>query len=342
MTTAGPLDGVVVVEFEAIGPVPFACAHLSDLGASITRIARPGGRMNVLPEAFAPATAASGSVVEIDLKSEAGRETALDLLAGADVLIEGFRPGTLERLGLGPVEVTERNPSIVYARVTGWGQEGPYAPMAGHDINYIGLTGVLHSVGPEDQPIPPLNLVADYGGGAMFAVSGILASLVERATTGKGRVIDIAMIDGAAALLAPIRAMLANGVWREQRVANLLDGGAPFYRTYRTADGRFMAVGALEPAFYADLLEGLGLADADLPDRHDPSSWDALVEIFSGVFSSRPAAHWEKTFEGTDACVTPVLAMHEVMRHPHNAERIALIERDGDVRPGPAPRFEPS
>ena len=342
MTIAGPLDGITVVEFEAIGPVPFACAHLADLGASITRIARPGGRINHLPEAFAPAAAASGSVVEIDLKSDTGKEMAFGLLADADVLIEGFRPGTLERIGLGPVEVTRHNPSIVFARVTGWGQEGPYASMAGHDINYIGLAGVLDSIGTADRPIPPLNLVADYGGGAMFAVSGILAALVDRASTGRGSVVDIAMIDGAAALLAPIRAMLDNGVWREERAANLLDGGAPFYRTYRTADDRFMAVGALEPAFYAELLDGLGLTDADLPDRYDPAAWGTLVEIFSEVFGSRSAAHWQATFEGTDACVTVVLAMREVMNHPHNAARMALVEKDGRLRPAAAPRFDRS
>lgn len=340
MTQAGPLKGVSVVEFEAIGPVPFACAHLADLGATITRIARPGGRANVLPEAFAPTGAAIGSVVSVDLKTDKGRDEALQLLEDADVLIEGFRPGTLERLGLGPEAVKARNPQIVYARVTGWGQVGPYASMAGHDINYIGLSGVLHTVGPAERPVPPLNLVADYGGGAMFAVSGILAALVQRSSTGEGTVIDIAMVDAAAALLAPIRAMLDLGVWQDQRAGNLLDGGAPFYRTYETSDGRFMAVGALEPAFYSELVDGLGVTETDLPDRHDPTNWGSLAELFSDAFASHTAAHWQETFDGTDACVTPVLSMREVMGHPHNAQRDALITHGGAVRPVPAPRFE--
>jgi alpha-methylacyl-CoA racemase len=342
LTSAGPLAGISVIEFEAIGPVPFACAHLADLGAVITRIARPGGRRNTLPEAFAATTAATGSVESLDLKTASGRNGALGLLESADVLIEGFRPGTMERLGLGPNEVMALNPAIVYARVTGWGQTGPYSSMAGHDINYIGLAGALDAIGPTDQPIPPLNLVGDYGGGSMFAVSGILAALVERASTGSGSVIDVAMVDGAGALLAPIRAMLEAGVWMDGRERNLLDGGAPFYRTYQTSDGRFVAVGALEPAFYDELIDGLGLDRAALPDRHNPANWSRLAEVFSGVFASHTAAHWSETFDGTDACVTPVLSMREVMDHPHNRSRGALIDQNGHIRPRPAPRFNQS
>lgn len=339
VSRAGPLSGVSVVEFEAIGPVPFACAFLADLGATIIRIARPGGRANVLPDAFAPAGAPTGSVIAVDLKTAEGTNTALDVIGSADVLIEGFRPGTLERLGLGPEEVMKHNDAIVYARVTGWGQDGPYASMAGHDINYIGLAGVLGAIGTADQPIPPLNLVGDYGGGALLAVSGILAALVERARTGKGSVIDIAMVDGAGTLLAPIRAMLDSGVWTDTRGANLLDGGAPFYRTYRTSDDRFMAVGALEPVFYAALIDGLGLSMPDLPDRHDPTQWESLAEAIGDVFGSHTADHWQEVFDGSDACVTPVLSMREVMEHPHNKARGALIEEDSRSRPAPAPRF---
>lgn len=337
--TSGPLSGVTVVEFEAIGPVPYACALLADLGASVTRIVRPEGAKNLLPGALADMGDSSGSSVAVDLKDQEGLAVALSLVSGADVLVEGFRPGTLERLGLGPEVVCEAAPTIVYARVTGWGQEGPYAHMAGHDINYIGLAGALHAIGPAEQPIPPLNLLGDYAGGALYAVIGILAALNERSRTGKGQVIDVSMVDGASALLAPIRTMQQMGLWNDERHANLLDGGAPFYRTYRTSDGRFVAVGALEPAFYAALLDGLGIETTAIPDRLDPKSWRDLTVLFERTFASKTQAQWQEIFDGTDACVTPVLPMSEMQDHPHNAHRKAIVTDNGVERPSPAPRF---
>lgn len=335
----GPLAGVVVVEFEAIGPVPFACGILVDMGATVVRIQRPSGSGSQLPSSLTSTAAAAGDEVAIDLKTDAGREQALGLLADADVLVEGFRPGTLERLGLGPDAIVDMNPGLVYARVTGWGQHGEYASMAGHDINYIGLAGVLAAIGPSDRPVPPLNLVGDYGGGAMYAVCGILAALVERSRTGLGQVIDIAMVDGAASLMGPIRSLLNNGVWIEDRQANLLDGGAPFYRTYGTSDGGFVAVGALEPAFYSAMLAGLGIEETEIPDRFNPQNWDELTELFSEVFATRSRREWQEIFDGTDACVTPVLSLSEVADHPHNLERGALVSGLDGARPAPAPRF---
>ncbi|MDA2978651.1 MAG: CaiB/BaiF CoA-transferase family protein [Actinomycetota bacterium] len=335
----GPLDGIVVVEFEAIGPVPFACGMLVDMGAKVVRVARPSGQASGLPSSLMSTAEASGDTVAIDLKTDAGRNQALDLLSSADVLIEGFRPGTLERLGLGPDVALEMNQGLVYARVTGWGQDGEYASMAGHDINYIGLAGALATIGSSDRPLPPLNLVGDYGGGAMYAVAGVLAALVERSRTGSGQVIDIAMVDGAASLMGPIRSLLNNGVWVENRQANLLDGGAPFYCTYATSDGGFMAVGALEPAFYSAMVAGLGLVEAEIPDRFNPENWEDLTELFAGMFSTRSRNEWQEIFDGTDACVTPVLALSEVADHPHNVERQAIVEGAEGERPAPAPRF---
>ncbi len=332
-----PLDGVTVVEFEAIGPVPFACGILADMGATVTRIGRPGG--NRLPGSLGTTSSVIGDVVAVDLKSDQGRDQALALIRNADVAIEGFRPGTLERLGLGPDVLQQNNEQLVIARVTGWGQRGPYATMAGHDINYIALTGALHAIGPADLPVPPLNLVGDFGGGGMYAVAGILGALVERNETGMGCVIDVAMVDGAASLLGPIRAIYNLGMWEDERGANLLDGGAPFYRTYRTQDGRFMAVGALEPAFYSELLEGLGIDEGGIPDRMDRENWPALADLFASMFVQRPRDDWQLVFDGSDACVTPVLTIAEAATHPHNAERAAIVEDPDGPRPAPAPRF---
>jgi alpha-methylacyl-CoA racemase len=336
---SGPLEGVAVVEFEAIGPVPFACGILADMGATVVRIGRPSGPASRLPSSLKATAAASGDLIAIDLKTDAGRDQALALLSSADVLIEGFRPGTLERLGLGPEVVLDLNPELVFARVTGWGQNGEYASMAGHDINYIGLAGALATIGPSERPVPPLNLVGDYGGGAMYAVTGILAALVERSRTGLGQVIDVAMVDGAASLMGPIRVLLNNGVWVEDRSANILDGAAPFYCTYATSDGGFVAVGALEPAFYSEMVVGLGLVEDQIPDRFNPQNWDELTELFAGVFTSRSRSEWREIFDGTDACVTPVLTLSEVADHAHNIERGALVDIVGGPRPAPAPRF---
>ncbi len=340
----GPLDGISVVEFEAIGPVPFACALLADLGATLTRIVRPAGPKNPLHGDVSKMGAATGSAIAIDLKTPEGVGVARALLAGADVLIEGFRPGTLERLGLGPDVVCEMSPTIIYTRVTGWGQDGPYASMAGHDINYIGLSGALYAMGPEDRPIPPLNLLGDYAAGALYAVVGILAAITERSRTGTGQVVDVAMVDGASSLLGPIRMMRQMGLWTDDRQANLLDGGAPFYRTYRTADGEFVAVGALEPAFYDALLNGLEFDPASIPDRLDPRNWSELASMFEAAFDSKTQAEWQEVFDGTDACVTPVLRMGEMDSHRHNAHRVAIVTVDGSPRPAPSPRFsdEPS
>lgn len=337
---SGPLTGVRVAEFEAIGPVPFACGILTDMGAEVTRIARPGG--NRLPGGLGATSSVSSDAVVIDLKSEDGIAQALALIAESDVVIEGFRPGTLERLGLGPKILQDLNPGLVIARVTGWGQEGAYSSMAGHDINYVALTGVLHAIGPADRPMPPLNLVGDFGGGGMFAVAGVVAALFERHRTGLGRIIDVAMVDGAASLLGPIRALQNAGAWTDEREANLLDGGAPFYRTYATADGRFMAVGALEPQFFSALLAGLGIDEQEIPDRLDRANWPVLSSMFAVAFEQRSRDDWQLIFDGSDACVTPVLTITEAATHPHNAERGAIVEASGGPRPASAPRFDVS
>ena len=336
-----PLEDLRVIELAGIGPGPFACGLLADLGADVVRVERPArteGRPGGLPDGLGGIGVRDRVVVEVDVKEPSGLDMVLTMVRHADVLVEGYRPGVAERLGLGPLAAHAVNPGLVYARLTGWGQSGPLAGMAGHDINYIGLSGVLASIGRQD-PIPPLNLVGDYGGGAMFAVVGILAGIVDRDRTGHGTVIDAAMVDGSGALLAPIRDLLNLGLWGERRSANLLDGGAPFYRTYRTADGRYVAVGALEAPFYEALLSGLGVDSGSIPDRMDPASWHELEVIFSEAFSTRTRDEWAQAFSGTDACVTPVLEMSEVMDHAHNAERSALIATPTGPRPNVAPRF---
>lgn len=331
----------MVVELAGIGPGPFACGLLADLGAHVVRVERPTGPDGLrggLPGGLGGIGVRDRVIVEVDVKEESGLETVRTMVRHADVLVEGYRPGVAERLGLGPLDAHAINPRLVYARITGWGQSGPLAGMAGHDINYIGLSGVLAAIGSE-HPTPPLNLVGDYGGGALFAVVGILAGIIEREQTGLGTVVDAAMVDGSAALLAPIRDLLNIGMWSERRSTNLLDGGAPFYRTYRTADDRYVAVGALEAPFYEALVSGLGIDPGSIPDRMDPSSWHELEVIFAEAFSARTRDEWALVFEGTDACVTPVLTMSEVMDHPHNSERIALVETPIGARPNVAPRF---
>ena len=332
------LEGVTVVELAGIGPAPFACGLLADLGATVVRIERPGASDAALPGADRLGVE-NRIVVELDLKASDDLAVASTLAAHADVLVEGFRPGVAERLGLGPSDVSGTNPGVVYARITGWGQDGPMAAMAGHDINYIGLSGVLHTIG-DTEPTPPLNLVGDYAGGALYAVIGVLGALHRRSMTGVGSVIDAAMVDGAGSLLAPIRALAELGMWTDERRSNLLDGGAPFYRTYRTSDGRYMAVGALEPVFYSQLLAGLDLVEAELPNRFDRDRWPELAEILADRFASRTRDEWEATFSGTDACVTPVLSMGEVGEHPHNAHRSAIVEGHHGERPAVAPRIE--
>ena len=336
--TYASLDGIRVVEFAGIGPAPFACGMLADLGADVVRIERASSH-GALPPGMDRIGVRDRLVMRLDLKVPEDADIAHTIVGRADVLVEGFRPGVAERLGFGPDDLIATHPSLIYARLTGWGQRGPYATMAGHDINYIGLTGVLDAIG-EDHPVPPLNLVGDYGGGGMLAVVGILAALVERERTHKGQVLDIAMVDGASTLLGPIRDLLNIGMWRNRRAANLLDGGAPFYRTYATSDGRFMAVGALEEPFYRQLLDGLGIDHGELPDRMDPTQWEPIAAAFAERFASATQADWTAVFDGSDACVTPVLAMHEVGDHPHNAERHLLVNDPAGSVAAPAPRMQ--
>nr|WP_257573736.1 CaiB/BaiF CoA-transferase family protein [Streptomyces sp. JJ66] len=325
------MRGVRIVELAAIGPAPFAGMVLADLGADVLRVDRPGA-----PRAFAAwhrELDRGRRRVELDLKTPGGRARLLELAAGADVLVEGFRPGVMERLGAGPGECLRRNPALVYARMTGWGQDGPLAHSPGHDINYLALSGALHAIGPaEGPPLPPLNLLGDFAGGGMFLVAGVLAALLERTRTGLGQVVDAAIVDGTGALLGMLTAMAAAGQWRPERGANLLDGGAPFYRCYRCADGRYVAVGALEDRFYAALLDGLGLRPADLPDRDDTANWAMLAQKFADRFATRERDEWAARFARTDACVTPVLSVAEAAEHPHQRAR--------NAGPGvPAPRL---
>jgi alpha-methylacyl-CoA racemase len=326
----GPLRGFTVIELAGIGPVPFAGMVLAGLGASVILVDRP----DAVPDAMHPAVGRGKRSIVIDLKRADGRATLLRLVEDADVLIEGLRPGVAERLGVGPEDCSGVNHALVYGRMTGWGRSGPYASMAGHDINYIGLVGALAAIGPADRPVPPLNLVGDYGGGAMYLVAGVLAAVVDRERSG-GAVVEAAMVDGAASLMSPIFAMHASGTWSIERSANLLDGGAPFYATYATRDGELMAVGALEPQFYAALLAGLGLDAAALPDRSDPDRWPELRHRLAAAFAKRTGAEWQAVFAGTDACVTPVIDMEEAPSNDANRVR-GVFSADGF--PAPAPR----
>jgi alpha-methylacyl-CoA racemase len=335
----GPLDGVRVVEIASLAPAPFGCMILSDLGADVLRVERPESCQPGRPEPVDPLTRGRRSI-GLNLKAPAGVELLLKLVTAADVLVEGFRPGVTERLGFGPDVCAQRNPGLIYARMTGWGQEGPLAQTAGHDIDYIAISGALHPIGRAgERPVPPLNLVGDFGGGGMLLAIGVLAALVERQRSGLGQVVDAAMVDGSALLTSFIYGLRARGGWRDERGVNLLDGGAPFYDTYAAADGKFVAVGALEPQFYAALLAGLGLADADLPGQMDVSGWPVLRQRFAAVFAQRTRDEWAAVFAGTDACVAPVLSQSEVAGHPHNAARRVFAETGGVTQPQPAPRF---
>jgi alpha-methylacyl-CoA racemase len=341
----GPLNGVRVIEIASLAPAPFGCMILSDLGADVLRVDRAE---NCGPAAAAPADPLSRGrrSIGLNLKDPAGVEVLLRLAENADVLVEGFRPGVTERLGCGPADCAERNPRLVYARMTGWGQDGPLAATAGHDIDYIGVSGALDPIGRRgERPVPPLNLVADFGGGGMLLALGVLAALVERERSGLGQVIDAAMVDGSALLTSFLYGLRASGAWQDERGTNLLDGGAPFYDTYQTADGRYVAVGALEPKFYAALLAGLGLADAGgtggggLPGQYDRAGWPVLRARLTEAFLTRTQAEWAEVFAGTDACVAPVLGPADAPSHPHNVARGTFIDVDGLVQPGPAPRF---
>jgi len=335
---AGPLSGRKVVELAGIGPVPFAGMMLADLGAEVVRVDRPEtGALSGLSR-LDPSGRGRRSVA-LDLKRPGSVKVVERLVLRSDILIEGFRPGVAERLGLGPDRCLDLNPALVYGRMTGWGQEGPLASTAGHDITYLARTGTLSAIGPKDCPVPPLNLVADYGGGAMFLLVGVLAALDHAVRTGQGQVVDAAMVDGVALLGSIVRGGLAAGWWEDRRHSNLLDGAAPFYRTYRTADARFLAVGALEPEFYDAWLSGLGLAAADLPPQYDRSGWAILTTTFAEVIESRPLAAWIEVFAGSDACVAPVHSLLEAVDDFHLRSRGVFIEVAGLTQPAPAPRF---
>ncbi|MBE7159610.1 MAG: CoA transferase [Williamsia herbipolensis] len=338
-TRPGPLGGIRVIEFAGIGPGPHASMLLADLGADVVRVQRAGS-LPAEGRAADQLLRGRSSVVEADLKSPADREEVLRLVERADVIVEGFRPGVMERLGLGPDELLQRSPRLVYGRMTGWGQDGPLADRAGHDINYISLTGMLHAIGRADErPVPPLNLVGDFGGGSMFLVVGVLAALVERGISGRGQVVDAAMVDGASVLGQMMWAFRGTGLWQDRRGVNLLDTGAPYYEVYETSDGRYMAVGAIEPQFYAQLIEGLGLSDADLPDQNDIARWPELRARFTETFGSRTRDEWAAVFDGTDACTTPVLDFTEAPDHPHLAARGTIADIDGVKQASVAPRF---
>jgi alpha-methylacyl-CoA racemase len=333
---SGPLAGVRIVEFAGIGPAPFCGMLLSDLGADVVRI----DRKETVGRTHADLMDRGKRSIAVDLKSADGVEATLSLIEKADALIEGFRPGVMERLGLGPDVVSKRNGKLVYGRMTGWGQTGPWSSMAGHDINYIALTGALHTMGRRGEPpAPPLNLVGDYGGGALYLAFGVCAAIIEARTSGRGQVVDCAMTDGAASLMTMFYAMRASGIWNDQRDDNLLDGGAHFYDTYECADGEWLAIGAIEPQFHSLLVKGLGLTDDDFPERMSREAWPAYSRRIAEIVKTRTRDDWMKVFEGTDACVAPVLSMAEAPSHPHNAARQTLQTVNGVVQPGPAPRF---
>ncbi|PXY18961.1 CaiB/BaiF CoA transferase family protein [Prauserella muralis] len=334
----GPLSGIRVLELGGIGPAPHAAMLLGDLGADVVRVQRKAGFSIVDPGI--DHSLRSRRSVPLDFKDSADRELALALVAEADVIVEGFRPGVAERLGLGPDVCLARNPRLVYGRVTGWGREGPLADEAGHDINYLGLTGTLHAFGPAGgPPVAPLNLVGDFGGGSMFLALGVVSALWERERSGRGQVVDAAMVDGVNVLAQAVWAWRGIGYWSDDRGANLVDGAAPFYRCYACADGRYVTVGAIEPQFYAALLEGLGLAGEDLPDQHDREGWPGLSERFAAIFATRTRDDWVTAFAGTDACVGPVLDLSEALQHPQARAREAFARIDGVDQPVPAPRF---
>ncbi|MFF9478798.1 CoA transferase [Streptomyces sp. NPDC014733] len=335
----GPLSGVRVVELAGIGPCPFAAMTLADLGADVVRVDRPGGAALGIDPAYDLTNRNKRSVV-IDLKTPQGAERVLELAERADILIEGYRPGVAERLGVGPDACLARNARLVYGRMTGWGQQGPLADTAGHDISYIALTGALGMIGaPDAPPTVPANLLGDYAGGSLYLVIGLLAALRHAtAPGGSGQVVDAAIVDGTAHLSSMIHGMLAGGGWQDRRGSNLLDGGAPFYGTYETADGGHMAVGALEPRFYAEFIRLLGI-EAEAPARDDLASWGALRDTIAARFRSRTRAEWTAVFEDTDACVAPVLSLREAPHHPHLAARGTFLDHGGLTQPAPAPRF---
>ncbi|WP_372349845.1 CaiB/BaiF CoA transferase family protein [Streptomyces sp. KL116D] len=335
----GPLTGVRVVELAGIGPGPHAAMVLADLGADVVRVESRTEGLSLGEQVTDPALRGR-RIVTADLKDDDERATVLHLISNADVLLEGFRPGVAERLGVGPQECHARNARLVYARMTGYGQDGPLAARAGHDINYISLTGALHTIGRAGgQPVVPLNLVGDFGGGSMLVVIGILAALREADRSGEGQVVDAAMVDGSSLLMQMTWFMRACKMWTDERESNLLDGGAPFYDTYTCSDGKYVAVGAVEAQFYRALLAGLGISEEGLPGQYDSSGWPIVKARIAGAFATKPRDEWVEVFTGVDACVTPVLTLSEVQEHPHIAERSTVVTRNGITQAAPAPRF---
>ncbi|MCG8333730.1 MAG: CoA transferase [Proteobacteria bacterium] len=335
----GPLRGMRVVEIGSIGPGPFCAQMLADMGADIIRIDRKVSTENPLNSMFNTMLRSRRSVT-VDLKKSEGVETVLRLIEKADALVEGFRPGVTERLGIGPVVSLKRNPKLIYGRMTGWGQTGPLSEAAGHDINYIALSGALHAIGHKGkEPVPPLNLVGDFGGGGMMLAFGIMCALFEAQQSGKGQVVDASMVEGSAAMLSMFYGMMAAGGWSDQRGTNLLDGGAHFYSTYETSDNKWIAVGAIEPQFYKLLLEKAEIIDPAFENQMDSSKWPELKEMLAAIFKTKTRDEWCDLLEGTDACFSPVLSFSEAARHPHNVARQSFVEVDGIKQPAPAPKF---
>jgi alpha-methylacyl-CoA racemase len=337
----GPLKGLRIIEMAGIGPAPFCGMMLADMGAEVIRIDRREKADLGLERAPAYEVMNRGrKSIALDIKKPEAVEIVKRLAKDADALIEGFRPGVMERLGLGPDVLAAVNPRLVFGRMTGFGQEGPLAQRAGHDINYIALAGVLDHLGRAgERPVHPLNLVGDFGGGGMYLAFGVVCAMLEARRSGKGQVVDAAMVDGAASLMAMFHGMWSEGIWREERGTNMLDTGAPWYDVYETKDGKWVSIGSIEKRFYADLLGRLGLGDVKLPDQHDRSGWPELRTRFTQIFKSRTRSEWEVAFEGSDACFAPVLAISEVTKHPHNAIRDTFVVKEGVQQPAPAPRF---
>ena len=337
----GPLTGIRVLEFEAIGPAPFAGMLLADMGADVLVVDRPASSdLGLTRERWYDVMMRGKRSVTLDLKKAPSREIIIELLQRADVLLEGFRPGVMERLGLGPEVALAKNPRLVYGRMTGWGQEGPLAQRAGHDINYIALAGVLNAFGRAGEPpVPPLNLVGDFGGGGMLLGFGVACALLEASRSGRGQVVDAAMVDGASLLAAMFSGFLAAKAWSEERGVNILDTGAPWYDVYRTSDGKYVSIGAIEAKFYDELLSKLGLDKSALPGQHDRAGWPQLRAVFRQTFLGKTRAQWCEVFEGSDACFAPVLSFSESRTHPHNAQRASFVDLGGVAQPAPAPRF---
>ena len=336
---SGPLRGLRILEIAGLGPAPVAAMMFADLGADVVLVDRKAPGAEDLDIGRHAIQNRGKRSIAVDLKTNEGVDTVLELVQHCDAMIEGMRPGVMERLGLGPDVCLARNPKLVYGRMTGWGQEGPLAPRAGHDINYIALTGALHAIGGKDKPSPPLNLVGDFGGGGMLLAFGMVCGLLEAQRSGKGQVVDAAMVDGAALLLGGIYGMAGAGLWNNEREANMLDGGAHFYGTYETKDGKFVSVGSIEPQFYDLLLEKTGLKGQDLPNQNDRKAWAQFKSRLEGIFKEKTRDEWCTIMEGTDICFAPVLTMKEASQHPHAKARGAYVDVQGFPQPAPAPRF---